>query len=231
MPIRPVSSSPHGNGEVKRSTGAAIAAKVATNRGERPAAYRAAVLGMKVLSNDQELQAAIHYQLAAHRRVEAPSGPSATTVLASLQHRQRRLLDLCLDDKIKADTFDGEHRHLTAQIKTLQDEAEGFERDQKAWDEAVDKFDLVNPPSLLADLDLERIWQADTPSEQGTLVDDLVDSICLYADGITFLAVGAPPFIVGLDEVGLTQGCKPVVSEARRHRSATLHWRLSPVKF
>lgn len=152
--------------------------------------------------------------MTAHRRVEAPSGPSATTVVASLQHRQRRLLDLCLDDKIKADTFDGEHRHLTAQIKTLQDEAEGFERDQKAWDEAVDKFDLMNPPSLLADLDLERIWQAATPSEQRTLVDDLVDSIFLYAGGITVQAAGAPPFIVGLDEVGLTQGCKPVVSEA-----------------
>jgi hypothetical protein len=77
----------------------------------------AAVLSMRVLSNDQGVQAAIHYQLTAHRRAEAPSGPSATTVIASLQRRLRRLLDLCLDVKIEADTFDGEHRHLTAQIK------------------------------------------------------------------------------------------------------------------
>jgi hypothetical protein len=72
---------------------------------------------MRVLSNDQGVQAAIHYQLTAHRRAEAPSGPSATTMIASLQRRLCRLLDLCLDDKIEADTFDGEHRHLTAQIK------------------------------------------------------------------------------------------------------------------
>jgi hypothetical protein len=32
---------------------------------------------------------------------------------------------------------------------------------------------------------------------------------------------GAPPFIVALDEVGLTQGCKPVVSETRREPSRT----------
>ena len=78
-----------------------------------------------------------------------------TTVVASLQRRQRRLLDLSFDHKIEADTFDEEHRHLTAQTKTLQDEPEEFERDQKARDEAVAKFDLV--ASLLAELDLERI--------------------------------------------------------------------------
>ena len=97
----------------------------------------------------------IHYKLSAHRRVEVPSGPSVTTVIASLQRRLRRLLDLSFEHKIEADTFHEEHLHLTAQTKTLQDEAEEFERDQKARDEAVAKFDLV--ASLLADLDLERI--------------------------------------------------------------------------
>jgi len=70
-------------------------------------------------------------------------------------------------------------------------------------------------------LDLERIWNAATPAEQRALVEDMVDSVSIYPDQITVQVAGAPPFIVALDEVGLTQGCKPVVSEKRRQQHPT----------
>jgi hypothetical protein len=76
----------------------------------------------------------------------------------------------------------------------------------------VDKFDEM--ASLLAAIDVERIRDAATISERRTLVEDLVDSVCLYPDQITVQVAGAPHFTVALNEVRLTQGYKPVVSKA-----------------
>jgi len=174
----------------------------------------ATVLGLRVLADDQDLQSAIRHQLTAHRRAEAPQGPSVTTVIASLEKKRRKVLDLHYADQIDAETFAEEHRRLTTQIKSLQKETEDFEREQKIREEAVDKFDEV--AAFLAVMDFERIWDTATVSERRTLVEDLVDSVCIYPDRITVEVAGAPPFMVALDEVGLTQGCKPVVSETRR---------------
>ncbi len=66
-----------------------------------------------------------------------------------------------------------------------------------------------------------------TPAECRALVEELVESVRAYVDQITVEVAGAPPFIVAVDEFGLTLRYKPVVFEARRDRSATLHWRLS----
>jgi hypothetical protein len=78
----------------------------------------------------------------------------------------------------------------------------------------VSKFGQV--ADLLTNLDIERLWRSASAAEQRTLVEDLVDSVFIYPDQITVQVAGAPPFIIALDEVGLTQGCKPVVSETRR---------------
>jgi DNA invertase Pin-like site-specific DNA recombinase len=176
--------------------------------------HRAAVLGMRVLADDADLQSAIRHQLTAHQRTERHEGPSVATVIASLRKKEQKLLNLYYADQIDADTFGPEHRRIVTQIKTLQKEADDFDGDQKIRDEAVAKFDEV--AALLVNLDLERLWNAASPAEQRTLVEDLVDSVCIYPDQITVQVAGAPPFIVALDEVGLTQGCKPVVSETRR---------------
>lgn len=176
--------------------------------------HRAALLGMRVLARDLELQAAIRLQLTTHRRSTAPRGPSVATVIASLRKKERKLLDLFYVDQIDADTFAAEHRDLTTKIKTLQRESEDFEREQRVYNEAADNFEQVT--ELLADMDFELMWNTATLPERRTLVEDLIDSVYLYPDRLTVQVVGAPPFIVALDEVGLTQGCKPVVSKGRR---------------
>jgi hypothetical protein len=48
--------------------------------------------------------------------------------------------------------------------------------------------------------------------------------VFIYPDQLAVQVAGAPPFIVELDEVGLTQGCKPVVSGARREPQRRSHW-------
>jgi len=178
---------------------------------------RATVLGVGLLADDQELHAAIRYQLTAHRRAECPKGTSGASVIASLQKKQRKVLDLHYADQIDAETFAVEHRHIVSQIKTLQQEADNLEREESQREEAVDKFDRV--AEFLADFDVQRIWNTASATERWTLVKDLVDSVCIYPDHLTVQVAGAPPFIVALDEVGMKKGCITVVSETRCQQS------------
>jgi len=179
--------------------------------------HRAAVLGLGELKSDLMLQSAIRYELTAHRRIEARKGPSTASVIASLKKQERKLFDLHYADQIAPESFAEENRRITTQIKTLQTEVDDYERDLAARESAVDKFDQV--AELLATMDLEAIWEEATHAERRTLVEDLVDSVCIYPDRITVQVAGAPPFTVALDEVGLTRGCIPVTSEARREPS------------
>jgi hypothetical protein len=73
---------------------------------------------------------------------------------------------------------------------------------------------------------VNRCWDTATVSERRTLVEALVDSDCIYPDQITVQVAEAPPFIVALDEVGLTQGCKPVMSGGRLAQSNGTRHRL-----
>jgi hypothetical protein len=139
-------------------------------------------------------------------------GPSNASVIVSLEKKQRILLDLHYAERIDAETFAVEHHHLVSQIKTLQREVEDCEREETRRDEAVDKFDRV--AELLANFDVQRIWNAATDTERWSLVKDLVDSVCIYPDHLTVQVAGAPPFIVALDEVGLYKRGISVVSEA-----------------
>ena len=107
----------------------------------------------------------------------------------------------------------GNHtHHLAAQIKTLTHEVEDLEREKILREEAVDKFDRVG--ELLANFDVQRIWDNATETERWTLVKDLVDSIFIYPDRLTVQVAAAPPFIVALGEVRLKKGGRTVVSEA-----------------
>ena len=174
---------------------------------------RATVLGLGLLADDKDLQAAIRYQLTAHWRAEAPARPSHRLAIATLERKLKRILDLCVNEHMDGETYAIEHRRLTTQLQTLQREIEDFERAETIRDEAVDKFDQV--AEFLAGFEAQRIWVAATPTERWTLVKNLVDSVCIYPDRLTVQVAGAPPFTVALDEVGLKKGGTTVVSEAR----------------
>jgi len=181
--------------------------------------HRATVLGLRVLATDVDLQRAIRYELSTHQRTASPKGPSFGTVIASLKKKERKLLDLYYADQIDPDTFAVEHRDIVTKLKTLQQEVDDAQREESVRALALDKFDEV--AVLLGDMDVDQIWNAATSEERKTLIEDLVDSVCIFPDQLTVQVAGAPPILVTLDEVGLTQGCKPVVSEARREPALT----------
>jgi site-specific DNA recombinase len=180
---------------------------------------RAAVLGLRLLATDQDLQDAIREVLNAHRLASAPKGPSAASTLASLTVKHRKLLDLYYADQIDGETFAVENERLTAQINTLREETERVEAERRRLDVEADQFEVV--AELLASMDVDQLWSEATEAEKKTLVQDLVDSICIYPDQLTVQVVGAPEIRVKLEEVGLRAGSRPVVSEGRTQQSPT----------
>ncbi len=174
--------------------------------------HRAAVLGLRVLASDTDLQAAIREQLNSHRGPANHRGPSVASVVASLKTKERKLLDLYYADQINANTFADESSRLNTQIATLQDEMADTERVKQSRDHLADRFDHV--ARMLSDLNVVELWQHADLKERRALVEDLIDSVRIYPDQLTVQVVGAPPIIVALDEVGLRGGIKTVVSEA-----------------
>ena len=183
--------------------------------------HRAAVLGLRVLANDADLQAAIRAQLSARPQPSPSRGPSTASVITSLRTRERKLLDLYYADKIDQDGFADESRRLTTQRLALESEVAEMEHAKRSSEWASLKFEQV--ARTLTDLDLEALWTGATLGERRILVEDLVDSVNIFPDRLTVQIVGAPPILVTLQEVGLNQGCKPVVSEARREPALTCH--------
>lgn len=184
--------------------------------------HRAAVLGLRVLADDRDQQSAIRVQLTAHQRTKAPKGPSAASTITALKAKERKLFDLHYQDKIDADSLAQEHQRVKTQMTTLENEDTANEVDRRRKDEAADKFDRIG--ASLAEVDFDRIWDEANPSERRILMEDLIDSVFVYPDQLTVQVAGAPPFLVTREEVGLTQGCKPVVSKARREPSRTDDW-------
>ena len=173
--------------------------------------HRAAVLGLRVLAHDEALQRAIRHQLARHRVVKPSPGPTASSVVASLRAKERKLFDLYYADRIDAEGFATEQRRLKVQITSLETDLANAERDQRTRDAAADRFDAV--AQLLAELDVEEIWSHANASERRILLDDLLDSIRIFPNRLTVQVAGAPPILVTLEEVGLRSGGRSVVSE------------------
>ena len=172
---------------------------------------RAAVLGLALLGEDQELRAAIRAEL--HRHLDpAPDEDTAATI-ASLKRKRQRLLDLYYEDKITPDAFEEEERRLTTLIGTLQTAHDEHTEQAQARSELAQRFEQV--AQLLAGIDIDTIWNEADEKERRVLVEDLVDAIYIYADHLQVAACGAPPLRVNLDEVGLRPpaGMGPFVSE------------------
>ena len=181
--------------------------------------HRAAVLGLRVLASDADLQTAIRAQLSAQPEVNPRRGPSTAAVIASLKAKERKLLDLYYADKIDQDGFAEESKRLTTQRHCLESEVAERELALRTSEWASLKFQEVS--EVLAALNFEELWDEASVAERRILIEDLVDSVNIFPDQLTVQVVGAPPILVTLPEVGLNQGCKPVVSEGRRPQSPT----------
>jgi hypothetical protein len=59
---------------------------------------------------------------------------------------------------------------------------------------------------LLADIDIETVWNAATTEERRVLVHELVEEVALFPDHLEVAVAGAPRLNVTLEEVGVQTG-------------------------
>ena len=167
--------------------------------------HRAAVLGLRELAEDEELQAAIREELA--RKLGSArdaEGPNRRATTAALLAKRRKLLDLHYQDRISAGAFAEEEDRLTRQIEALASEEAECEAELLRRDELATRFDEV--ADLLRQIDVEAVWAAGTPAERRVLVEELIEVVMVFPDHLEVRVVGAPPLNVTLAEVGLREG-------------------------
>ena len=199
---------------VKRSTSADIEAEVATYRDGRRRGYtgRPAVLGLRLIANDAELQAAIRHELIRNEPSVNGRGDERQRTLTSLRQKRRKLLDLHYTDRISADAFGEEEARLASQIDALALESERADRAIQERSELSARFEEV--ATLLRTLDIDALWDTATTPERRVLVEDLVDAVLIHPDRLVVQVSGAPPLLVTLAEVGLRDtGTRTSVSE------------------
>ena len=83
-------------------------------------------------------------------------------------------------------------RRITAQIESLRCEETQVEAERSRRDELAERFSEVE--QLLAQIDVEAVWEAGTPVERRILVEELIDAVVVFADHLEVHVAGAPPF-------------------------------------
>jgi site-specific DNA recombinase len=171
---------------------------------------RAAVLGLRLLRDDDELRDAIRAEVAGAQgsRPAGASRDGSTAALADLQERRRKLLDLYYAERIGADLYAEEEERLRRQIEVLRAEQAEHVAEVERRDEVSIRFEEV--AALLEDLDIDRIWAAANEQERRVLIEELVESVDFFPDHLQVTVAGAPPLNVLLEEVGLQQGVQTV---------------------
>jgi hypothetical protein len=166
---------------------------------------RAAVLGLSLVAQDEELQTAIRSKLRADVLADSESDESVKRdrAIARLVEKRRKLLDLHYNDQISSEAFGEEESRLAAQIEALRTEATAVRAARAQTDELADRFDEV--AALLAEMDVAEVWAAATDAERRVLVEDLLDAIYVHPDWLVVHVNGAPPLLVTLAEVGLRE--------------------------
>ncbi len=163
---------------------------------------------MKLLRDDQDLQAAIRRTLAAGGRTEPGrarrrrrTGPAET--LEALSDKRHKLLDLYCRDGISAELFSEEEARLCAAIEAARIEASNEQAQDRIQSELEARFDEV--ASLLQALDIQAVWSAAEEHERRVLIEELVEAVGVFPDHLEVTVIGAPPLNVRYGEVGLKE--------------------------
>src|ERR1039458_774650 len=172
-----------------------------TNKG----LHLAARLGLRLLAQDPELQAAIREELRrtgrTGQRTARRDGAAPAERLAALSERRRKLLELYYSDRISAEGFAEAEARLASDIESAR-AAAGEDRERSSErEQLLARFEEV--AALLQDLDLDTAWDEATDPERRVLVEELVEKVAVFPDHLEVTIAGAPRLNVGLAEVGL----------------------------
>jgi hypothetical protein len=172
-----------------------------TNKG----LHLAARLGLRLLAQDLELQAAIREELRRTGRAVPRTGRRAGATpperLVALSDRRRKLLELYYADKISGEGFAEEEGRIAREIESAREAAGEDRQPLSQRDELLARFEQV--AAMLQDLDLGKAWDEATDSERRVLVEELVEVVAVFPDHLEVTIAGAPKLNVGLSEVGL----------------------------
>ena len=175
--------------------------------------HLAAQLAMRVLAEDDELQAAIRQELCGRATGAQAAKPSRSGAIVKLRQKRQKLLDLYLADKITADFFSEQEMQLTRQIDAIEGEVEERLNEVKRQSVLADHFEQL--AALLREVDFDAIWNEATDREKRLLINEVVESVIVHPDRLQVSISGAPLLTVALSEVGLREpdGMRPDVSE------------------
>ncbi len=160
---------------------------------------RSALLGLRLIRDDSELQNAIRKSLESRqvgRRTTGGLQADRRRQITELETQRRKLLQLFYADQISADAFHDEEQRLTNQITAL-----GTIEPEPEASELPEQFERV--VEILNELDLGTIWDAATDTERRTLLGEFVPTVNVYGDHLEVVVRGAPKLNVALHEVAL----------------------------
>lgn len=168
---------------------------------------RAAVLGLQLIGDDVELQAAIRRELERARTPAAKAGGGTARrsrhVAEDLMAQRRKLLRLYYADKIGADLFAEEEARLSVAIREAHREVSDARAEVARSDDMAEHFDAV--AQMLSSLDVDTTWRAATEIERRVLIDEFLEEITVLPDYLDVKVHGAPPVHVLYQEVGLKE--------------------------
>jgi site-specific DNA recombinase len=167
----------------------------------------AVLLGLRLVSEDVELQEAIRRELERAVGSEAGEprrGHGKTPRIEDLAERRRKLLELYYADKLSAELFAEEEERLSGQIQAVRRDQEERQVERSRMSDVAVKFEEV--ARILREMDVERLWAEATDLERRVIVEELLESVAMYPDHLEVTVSGVPRLNVALEEVGLTGG-------------------------
>jgi hypothetical protein len=168
--------------------------------------FRAAVLGLSLLSSDERLLAAIRKELArsTHPPLVQPhkrGGHNHVAELATLSEARRKLLDLYYASKISADGFQEEERRLCAAIEAAREQAAVSHLEERMKTDLELRFEEV--ARILNDLDIDAVWKSADGQERRVLIEELLEWVTVFPDHLEVKVTATPPLNVLFSEVEL----------------------------
>ena len=143
---------------------------------------RAALLGLRLLAEDEDLQVAIRRQLrrAAGGATGTPHRRQVEGAPADLADRRRKLLDLYYAGRIDAELFADEEGRLANEIRALRDDDERARKESSRQAEVSRHFDEVL--GILSERNVDEIWAEATDQERRVLVEELLGVLAILPD-------------------------------------------------
>lgn len=165
---------------------------------------RAALLGMRLLSEDHELQDAILREVAragGAGGAPARADPRTRPGVGDLTEKRRKLLDLFYADRISAEGFAEEEARLSRAMDSAAQLDARERQEHGERQEIAARFGEIT--AVLGVMDVDALWSVATEGERRELVEELVQAVHVFPDHLEVEITGAPRLNVLLSEVAL----------------------------